>query len=203
MGAVLASVYSAVLGDVGCRMAAACCHPRLRAVPHFFTLGGLCLSAGDPVVAPHANHAATASLAGGLVGGPYRWLAAVDPPNSVLRCAHGMVPVLGACFVERDRPTWRWPLAGMLQLSLPPIALICQHRPFDILFGTVVVGIGMAVGETLNLRERPEQFEDQNLTVKRQLLCWIYGQTERIGILLPVTLSPASRLAATRPKTEP
>jgi len=50
MGAVLASVYSAVLGDVGCRMAATCCHPGLRRVPCLPDGSGMRLSAGSAVV---------------------------------------------------------------------------------------------------------------------------------------------------------
>jgi hypothetical protein len=77
----------------------------------------------------------------------YRMLAAIDPPNNVMPCAHGIGPVVGAWFAGRDRPRWRWPLAGMLVLGLPSIALVWQHRPIDIMLGTVAAAIGIAVGE--------------------------------------------------------
>jgi hypothetical protein len=86
--------------------------------------------------------------------GPYRWITAIDPPNNVMPCAHGIGPVVGAWFAGRDRPTWRWLLVGMLVLGLPSIALVWQHRPFDIMLGTVAAAIGIAIGESLNrLRE--------------------------------------------------
>src|SRR5258707_10246323 len=72
----------------------------------------------------------------GWLAGPYRWLAQIDPPNNVMPCAHGIGPVVAAWFAGRDRPTWRWPLAAMLVLGLPAIALVWQHRPFDIMLGT-------------------------------------------------------------------
>jgi hypothetical protein len=86
--------------------------------------------------------------------GPYRWITALDPPNNVMPCAHGIGPVVAAWFAGRDRPTWRWPLVGMLVLGLPSIALVWQHRPLDILLGTVAAAIGIAVGEMLNQQSK-------------------------------------------------
>ena len=82
--------------------------------------------------------------------------AAIDPPNNVMPCAHGIGPVVGAWFAGHDRPTWRWPLAGMLVLGLPTIAVVWQHRPIDILLGTVAAAIGIAAGEALNRREQAQ-----------------------------------------------
>jgi hypothetical protein len=77
-----------------------------------------------------------------------------DPPNNVSPCAHGIGPVVAAWFAGRDRPSWRWPLAAMLVLGLPPIALIWQHRPLDIMLGLVAAAIGIIVGEALkNLKK--------------------------------------------------
>jgi hypothetical protein len=87
---------------------------------------------------------------------PYQWLVACDPPNNVSPCAHGIGPVVAAWFAARDRPAWRWPLAAMVVLGLPPIALIWQHRPLDILLGTMAAAAGIAVGEALNRRERTQ-----------------------------------------------
>jgi hypothetical protein len=42
----------------------------------------------------------------------------------------------------------------MLGLGLSSIAFVWQHRPIDILLGTVAAAIGIAVGETLSRRER-------------------------------------------------
>jgi hypothetical protein len=86
----------------------------------------------------------------GWWAGLYRSLAAIDAPNNVVPCAHGFGPVVAAWFAGRDRPTWRWPLVGILVLGLPSIALIWQHRPVDIVFGTVVAAVGIAAGEALN-----------------------------------------------------
>ena len=55
-----------------------------------------------------------------------------------------------AWFVVYDRPTWRWPLVGMLVLGLSSVAFVWQHRPIDIALGTVVAVIGIVTGEALN-----------------------------------------------------
>ena len=89
----------------------------------------------------------------GWWAGPYRWLTACDPPNNVMPCAHGIGPVVGVWFAARDHPKWRWPLVAMLILGLPSIALVWQHRPFDILLGTAAAAIGIVVGEGLNRRQ--------------------------------------------------
>ncbi len=88
--------------------------------------------------------------------GVYRVIAALDPPNNIVPCAHGIGPMVGAWFAGRDRPTWRWPLAGILVLGLPSIFLSWQHRPIDILLGLAPTAIGIAVGEALHRRgQRP------------------------------------------------
>ena len=77
-----------------------------------------------------------------------------DQPYNVFPCAHGIGPMVAAWFAGRDHPTWRWPLAGILVLGLPSIALVWQHRPIDILFGIAATVIGIAVGEALSRREQ-------------------------------------------------
>jgi len=96
------------------------------------------------------------TLPEGWWAGSYRWLAAIDPPNNVMPCGHGIGPVVGAWFAGRDRPTWRWPLAAMVVLGLPTIAVVWQHRPFDILLGTVAAAIGIAAGEAFHGREQAQ-----------------------------------------------
>jgi hypothetical protein len=85
----------------------------------------------------------------GWWAGFYRSLARIDAPNNVMPCAHGMGPVVAAWFTCRYRPRWRWPLVGMLVLGLPSIALVWQHRPIDIVFGTVAAAIGIAAANSL------------------------------------------------------
>jgi hypothetical protein len=79
--------------------------------------------------------------------GLYQCLVAMDAPNNIVPCAHGVLPAVGAWFVGRDRPRWRWALAGLLVVGLPSIALVWQHRPVDILLGLVAAGVGIMVGE--------------------------------------------------------
>lgn len=86
--------------------------------------------------------------------GSFEWLWTCDQPYNVLPCAHGIGPVVAAWFAGRDHPTWRWPLAAILVLALPSIALVWQHRPIDILLGAVAALIGIVVGEALNRREK-------------------------------------------------
>lgn len=91
---------------------------------------------------------------------PYRFIVAVDPPHNVLPCAHGIGPMVAAWFAGRDRSSWRWPLAATLAILLPSIALIGQHRPVDILLGTVPAIAGIVAGEALNRRNRTTTFAD-------------------------------------------
>ncbi len=84
----------------------------------------------------------------------FQWIWALDQPFNIMPCAHGVGPVVVAWFLGRDRPAWRWPLAGMLVVALPSIALVWQHRPIDILFGTGAAVIGITLGEILGRRER-------------------------------------------------
>jgi len=83
----------------------------------------------------------------GLWAESFRLLVAVDQPYNVMPCAHGVGPVVASWFVGRERPAWRWPLIAVLLATLPSIALVWQHRPIDILLGTVAAGIGIALGE--------------------------------------------------------
>jgi hypothetical protein len=82
------------------------------------------------------------------------WLWTIDQPHNVFPCAHGMGPIVAAWFASRDHLAWRWPLAGIVVLGLPSIALVWQHRPIDILLGTMAAAIGIVVGEALNRREQ-------------------------------------------------
>ena len=91
----------------------------------------------------------------GWEAGLYRLLATIDPPHCVMPCAHGIGAMVGAWYVGLERPAWRWPLVVMLAVGVPSIALVGQHRPIDILLGTIAVAIGVAVGEMLGRRERP------------------------------------------------
>jgi hypothetical protein len=84
----------------------------------------------------------------GSWSGAFQMLWAMDPPNNVMPCAHGTGPTVAAWFLGRDRPTWRWPLAALLVIGLPSIALTWQHRPLDVLLGMVAAGVGIVVVET-------------------------------------------------------
>jgi hypothetical protein len=86
----------------------------------------------------------------------YQWLWAIDQPYNVMPCAHGMGPVVASWFVGRERPAWRWPLVLVLLATLPSIALVWQHRPIDILLGTIAAGIGIALGERFYRKETLE-----------------------------------------------
>jgi hypothetical protein len=83
---------------------------------------------------------------------PYRWLATIDPPRCAMPCAHGIGATVGAWFVARERPASRGALVVMLTVGISSIALVGQHRPIDILLGTLAAVVGIIVGETLNSR---------------------------------------------------
>ncbi|MEO6034619.1 MAG: hypothetical protein ABIQ35_05145 [Verrucomicrobiota bacterium] len=64
----------------------------------------------------------------------------------------------GAClvvwwFVSRERPEWRRPFVAILIAILPSISLVWQHRPIDILLGTIAAAIGIALGEWFYRKE--------------------------------------------------
>lgn len=98
---------------------------------------------------------------------PYRWIATVDPPRCVLPCGHGLGPTVAAWFVAFDRPAWRKPLAVMLLLGLPSIALIGQHRPIDILIGEAAAAVGIVVGEVMHRRIRARRIGSVQRAVER------------------------------------
>jgi hypothetical protein len=74
-------------------------------------------------------------------------LWAVDRPYNIMPCAHGMGPMVVAWFVSREYPKWRWLLIAALVIGLPSIALTWQHRPIDILLGSLAAVVGIIVGE--------------------------------------------------------
>lgn len=84
-------------------------------------------------------------LPGGMWAYVYDWVWMVDQPYNVRPCAHGIGPLVAAWFVAQDRPLWRWPLAGVLVVGLASIALVWQHRPIDILLGTIAAGVGISI----------------------------------------------------------
>jgi hypothetical protein len=96
-------------------------------------------------------------LPDGWWSGAYRWLVAVDPPNNVMPCAHGLGPMVGTWFLSLDRPAWRWPLSVLLLAGMSSIALVWQHRPIDILIGIVVAAVGITFGEALERSRRTSE----------------------------------------------
>jgi hypothetical protein len=89
----------------------------------------------------------------GAWGGIFGLLWTLDQPSNVTPYAHGSGPVVGAWFVVRDRPTWLWPLVAILALGLSSVALTWQHRPIDILLGTIAAAISIIVAECLNPKQ--------------------------------------------------
>lgn len=79
----------------------------------------------------------------------YRGMIACDPPNNVMPCAHGIGPLIASWFVVRERPAWRWPLSAFLVIGLSSVALVWQHRPFDIVLGMVAALISLFAGEKM------------------------------------------------------
>jgi hypothetical protein len=94
----------------------------------------------------------------------YRGIANIDAPNNVMPCAHSMAPMVLAWFVGRDHPTWRWPLVGILAVGISSIIFIWQHRPIDILFGTIAAAIAIAGGEALYRDQRTHPLKSVNET---------------------------------------
>lgn len=76
-------------------------------------------------------------------------MIACDPPNNVMPCAHGIGPLIASWFVVRERPAWRWPLSAFLVIGLSSVALVWQHRPFDIVLGMVAALISLFAGEKM------------------------------------------------------
>ncbi|HTA29905.1 MAG TPA: hypothetical protein VK731_05450 [Candidatus Cybelea sp.] len=83
----------------------------------------------------------------------FGFLWTVDQPYNVMPCAHGIGPMVAAWFVIQDRPAWLWPLVAWLAVGLSSVALTWQHRPVDILLGTVAAIVGIVVVEFL--RRKP------------------------------------------------
>lgn len=115
----------------------------------------------------------------GWWAGAYRGIVGMDVPNNVMPCAHGMGPIVAAWFIGRDRPTWRWPLVGLLALGLPSIALIWQHRPIDIVFGGMAAAVGIAAGESLS---RGRQTQNVGSAGETERSLGAMGKAQQVGM---------------------
>jgi hypothetical protein len=93
------------------------------------------------------------TLSDGPWAGVFQLVWICDAPYNVTPCAHGVGPVVAGWFVCQERPAWRGPMIVIVLVGLASIALVWQHRPVDILLGTVAAVIGIAVAEALNHRE--------------------------------------------------
>jgi hypothetical protein len=89
-------------------------------------------------------------LPDGLWAHVFAWLWKADQPFNITPCAHVVGPIIAAWFAAQEYPRWRWPLAIMLLLALPSIALVWQHRPTDILLGGIASIIGIVVAEKVS-----------------------------------------------------
>jgi hypothetical protein len=68
----------------------------------------------------------------------HRDLIAIDNPVCIAPCGHVMGPITIICLLARERPSrlyWMLPLLGLGILS---IATTWQHRPLDILTGSII-----------------------------------------------------------------
>ena len=79
----------------------------------------------------------------------------LDEPYNVTPCAHCIGPMIAAWYAIQERPKWRWPLIALLVVGIASIPLTWQHRPVDVLLGTVAAAIGIVVAETLRRRRKP------------------------------------------------
>jgi hypothetical protein len=93
-------------------------------------------------------------LPSGLWAEPFLALWNFDPPHNISPCAHATGPVVAAWFAGRDHPAWRWPLAIIVGGSLPSIALVWQHRPWDIVLGVAAAAAGIAIAERVERKKR-------------------------------------------------
>jgi hypothetical protein len=84
----------------------------------------------------------------------FDFLWKTDQPYNVRPCAHGIGPIIAAWFFVQERPRWRWVLGATLVVGLSSIAFTWQHRPTDILLGTIATAIGIAIATTLSRREQ-------------------------------------------------
>ena len=87
------------------------------------------------------------ALPAGMWQDSFRWLWAIDQPNNVMPCAHGVGPVVAAWFASQTYTAWRWPLIIFLVPGLSSIALVWQHRPIDIFLGIVAAIAGILFAE--------------------------------------------------------
>lgn len=93
----------------------------------------------------------------GLLSQVHRHLIAVDNPVCIAPCGHVMGPIviiyLLAC-EKRSRLSWMLPLLGLGILS---IATTWQHRPLDILIGSIITLVSVRVTRELFKRCSPAE----------------------------------------------
>jgi len=81
----------------------------------------------------------------GWLTAPWRLIACYDQPTNVFPCGHILAPTISAWFVGTERTSWRPWLALAWLAGAASIAMTWQHRPIDILAGTLIAGLAIAV----------------------------------------------------------
>jgi hypothetical protein len=76
---------------------------------------------------------------------PYRFLNAVDAPTNICPCGHILAPVIGVWFLSQERPRWLPIMIAALIAGAVIIAVTWQHRPIDILIGTAIASVAIAL----------------------------------------------------------
>jgi hypothetical protein len=68
----------------------------------------------------------------------YQILITHDNPVCVVPCGHVMGPIAITCLLGLERPRWLLWIIPLLGLGIVSIATTWQHRPFDILVGSII-----------------------------------------------------------------
>jgi hypothetical protein len=79
----------------------------------------------------------------------FNWLWTMDAPYNVMPCAHGVGPLVLVWYLWGDYPRWRWAWASILVFGLPSISLVWQHRPVDVVLGSVAALVGIFLSRWL------------------------------------------------------
>ena len=68
----------------------------------------------------------------------YREMVSVDNPVCIVPCGHVITPIAVFCILVRQNSRWLFWLIPLLVLGIISIVVTWQHRPVDVIYGTLI-----------------------------------------------------------------
>ena len=79
----------------------------------------------------------------------YREMVSVDNPVCIVPCGHVITPIAVFCILLRQNSRWFFWLLPLLSLGIISIVVTWQHRPIDVIYGTLISLFGVVLTRRL------------------------------------------------------